>query len=134
MDPMLSYDFAAIEHTIRQQIHATSARFNAALDDLRTQIAPLQQVWTTPPRRTRSSRPGGSSPRPHSTTSCSAWVTRCATAPTTSRRPIAAPPTPGVPDTPPDAVRPPRGGEPTGGRTVLPDPSVVPGGIRWWPV
>lgn len=46
MDPMLSYDFAAIEHTIRQQIHATSARFNAALDDLRTQIAPLQQVWT----------------------------------------------------------------------------------------
>ncbi|MBX7451992.1 WXG100 family type VII secretion target [Mycolicibacterium sp. 3033] len=46
MDPMLSYDFAAIEHTIRQQIHATSARFNAALDDLRTQIAPLQQIWT----------------------------------------------------------------------------------------
>lgn len=46
MDPMLSYDFAAIEHTIRQQIHATSAHFNAALDDLRTQIAPLQQVWT----------------------------------------------------------------------------------------
>jgi len=46
MDPMLSYDFAAIEHTIRTQIHATHARFNAALEDLRAQIAPLQQTWT----------------------------------------------------------------------------------------
>jgi len=31
---------------VRQDIHATSARLNAALDDLRAQIAPLQQVWT----------------------------------------------------------------------------------------
>ena len=46
MDPVLSYDFSAIEHTIRQEIHSTSARFNAALDDLRAQIAPLQAVWT----------------------------------------------------------------------------------------
>jgi WXG100 family type VII secretion target len=46
MDPMLSYDFAEIEHTVRRQIHLTSARFNAALDDLRAQIAPLQQTWT----------------------------------------------------------------------------------------
>ncbi len=46
MDPVLSYDFSAIEHTVRQEIHTTSARFNAALDDLRAQIAPLQAVWT----------------------------------------------------------------------------------------
>lgn len=46
MDPVLSYDFSQIEHTVRQQIHATSARFNAALDDLRAQIAPLTAVWT----------------------------------------------------------------------------------------
>ncbi len=46
MEPMLSYDFAEIEHTIRQQIHSTSARLNAALDDLRAQIAPLQETWT----------------------------------------------------------------------------------------
>lgn len=61
MDPMLSYDFAEIEHTIRRQIHLTSARFNAALDDLRTQIAPLQQTWTRMrPTRTASSRTAGS--------------------------------------------------------------------------
>jgi WXG100 family type VII secretion target len=46
MDPMLSYDFAEIEYTVRQQIHSTSARLNAALDDLRAQITPLQATWT----------------------------------------------------------------------------------------
>jgi WXG100 family type VII secretion target len=46
MDPVLSYDFNEIEYTVRQEIHQTSARFNAALDDLRAQIAPLQAVWT----------------------------------------------------------------------------------------
>jgi WXG100 family type VII secretion target len=46
MEPVLSYDFGAIEHTVRQEIHNTSARFNAALDDLRAQIAPLQGAWT----------------------------------------------------------------------------------------
>ncbi|AFM15865.1 WXG100 family type VII secretion target [Mycolicibacterium chubuense NBB4] len=46
MDPILSYDFGAIEHTVRQEIHTTSARLNAALDDLRAQIAPLQATWT----------------------------------------------------------------------------------------
>jgi WXG100 family type VII secretion target len=46
MDPVLSYDFTAIEHTVRQEIHSTSARFNAALDDLRAQVAPLQATWT----------------------------------------------------------------------------------------
>jgi WXG100 family type VII secretion target len=46
MDQVLSYDFDQIEYTVRQEIHATHARFNAALDELRAQIAPLQQVWT----------------------------------------------------------------------------------------
>lgn len=46
MDHVLSYNFDEIEYTVRQDIHTTSARLNAALDDLRSQIAPLQQVWT----------------------------------------------------------------------------------------
>ncbi|MCG5431793.1 WXG100 family type VII secretion target [Mycobacterium sp. MYCO198283] len=46
MDPVLSYNFDEIEFTVRQDIHATSARLNGALEDLRSQIAPLQQVWT----------------------------------------------------------------------------------------
>lgn len=44
MDPVLSYDFGAIEHSVRQEIHTTAARLNAALDELRSQIAPLQQL------------------------------------------------------------------------------------------
>ncbi|BBX74765.1 WXG100 family type VII secretion target [Mycobacterium shinjukuense] len=46
MDPVLSYDFNAIECSIRQEIHTTCARFNAALEELRSHIAPLQQLWT----------------------------------------------------------------------------------------
>ncbi|CDO87112.1 type VII secretion protein EsxT [Mycobacterium triplex] len=46
MDPVLSYDFGEIEHSVRQEIHTTAARLNAALDELRSQIAPLQQFWT----------------------------------------------------------------------------------------
>lgn len=46
MDMMLTYNFDEIEYTVRQEIHTTSARFNAALEELRTQIAPLQQTWT----------------------------------------------------------------------------------------
>jgi WXG100 family type VII secretion target len=46
MDHVLSYNFDEIEYAVRQDIHATSARLNAALDELRVQIAPLQQVWT----------------------------------------------------------------------------------------
>ena len=46
MDPVLSYNFSEIEFSVRQEIHATSARFNAALDDLSGRIAPLQQLWT----------------------------------------------------------------------------------------
>ncbi|MGY4653424.1 WXG100 family type VII secretion target [Mycobacterium sp. URHB0021] len=46
MDQVLSYNFDEIEYTVRQEIHTTSARLNSALDDLRMQITPLQQVWT----------------------------------------------------------------------------------------
>ncbi len=46
MDPVLSYNFGEIEFLVRQEIHATSARLNAALDELRAQIAPLEQLWT----------------------------------------------------------------------------------------
>lgn len=46
MESVLSYDFGEIEFSVRQEIHSTSARFNAALEELRSQIAPLQQLWT----------------------------------------------------------------------------------------
>jgi WXG100 family type VII secretion target len=46
VDPVLSYNFGEIEYSVRQEIHTTAARFNAALDELRSQIAPLQEMWT----------------------------------------------------------------------------------------
>jgi WXG100 family type VII secretion target len=46
MDHVLSYNFDEIEYTVRQEIHTTSARLNAALDELRAQIVPLQEIWT----------------------------------------------------------------------------------------
>lgn len=46
MEPVLSYSFGEIEYSVRQEIHTTSARLNAALEELRSQIAPLQQLWT----------------------------------------------------------------------------------------
>jgi WXG100 family type VII secretion target len=46
MDPVLSYNFGEIETSVRQEIHTTSARFNAALQELRSQVAPLQELWT----------------------------------------------------------------------------------------
>lgn len=46
MNHVLSYNFDEIEYTVRQEIHATSARLNGALQDLRAAIAPLQEVWT----------------------------------------------------------------------------------------
>ena len=36
MDPRLSYNFDEIEYSVRQEIHATSARFNAALQELKS--------------------------------------------------------------------------------------------------
>jgi WXG100 family type VII secretion target len=42
----LSYNFDEIEYSVRQEIHTISARFNAALEELRSQIAPLQELWT----------------------------------------------------------------------------------------
>ena len=46
MDPRLSYNFDEIEASVRQEIHTASARFNAALQELRAQVAPLQELWT----------------------------------------------------------------------------------------
>lgn len=46
MDPRLSYSFEEIEYSVRQEIHAVSARFNAALQELKSQVAPLQELWT----------------------------------------------------------------------------------------
>jgi WXG100 family type VII secretion target len=46
MDPVLSYNFGEIEYSVRQEIHNTAARFNAALDELKSQIAPLQEMWS----------------------------------------------------------------------------------------
>ncbi len=46
MEEVLSYNFGEIEYSIRQEIHATAARFNAALEELSSQIAPLRELWT----------------------------------------------------------------------------------------
>jgi WXG100 family type VII secretion target len=46
MDPRLSYDFDEIESSVRQEIHSASARFNAALQELKAQVTPLQELWT----------------------------------------------------------------------------------------
>jgi WXG100 family type VII secretion target len=46
MDPRLSYNFDEIECSVRQEIHTTSARFNAALQDLKSHVAPLRELWT----------------------------------------------------------------------------------------
>ncbi|MGB3486456.1 MAG: WXG100 family type VII secretion target [Mycobacterium sp.] len=46
MDQMISYNFAEIDAAVRQELHSTATRLNAALDDLSARIAPLQQVWT----------------------------------------------------------------------------------------
>lgn len=46
MNQPLAYNFGEIEFTVRQDIHTTSGRLNGALEELRAQIAPLQNVWT----------------------------------------------------------------------------------------
>jgi WXG100 family type VII secretion target len=46
VDPRLFYNFEEIECSVRQEIHTTSARFNAALQELKSQVAPLQELWT----------------------------------------------------------------------------------------
>jgi WXG100 family type VII secretion target len=46
MDPQLSYNFDEIECSVRQEILTTSARFNAALHELKSHVAPLQELWT----------------------------------------------------------------------------------------
>jgi WXG100 family type VII secretion target len=46
MDPLLSYNFDEIECSVFQDIHNTSARLNAALQELKSQVAPLRELWT----------------------------------------------------------------------------------------
>jgi WXG100 family type VII secretion target len=46
MESRLSYNFDEIEASVRQEIHSASAQFNAALQELRTHVAPLQELWT----------------------------------------------------------------------------------------
>jgi WXG100 family type VII secretion target len=46
MTTSLSYNFAEIEFSVRQDIHSASARLNSALEDLRAQINPLRRIWT----------------------------------------------------------------------------------------
>jgi WXG100 family type VII secretion target len=46
MDPRLFYNFEEIECSVRQEIHTTSARFNAVLQELKSHVAPLQELWT----------------------------------------------------------------------------------------
>lgn len=46
MDPRLSYNFDEIEASVRQEIHSASAKFNAALQELKSHVAPLQELWT----------------------------------------------------------------------------------------
>lgn len=46
MDSVLSYNFDEIECSVRQEIHSISARFNAALQELKSHVAPLQELWT----------------------------------------------------------------------------------------
>src|ERR1700753_1241113 len=46
MDPRLSYKYDEIESSVRQEIHSTAARFNAALQELKSHVAPLRELWT----------------------------------------------------------------------------------------
>ncbi len=46
MNQGMSYNFDEIESSVRQEIHTTSARFNSALQELKSQVAPLQELWT----------------------------------------------------------------------------------------
>jgi WXG100 family type VII secretion target len=46
MDSRLSYNFDEIEASVRQEIHSASSQFNAALQDLRSRVAPLHELWT----------------------------------------------------------------------------------------
>lgn len=46
MDDVLCYRFDEIDNVVRRDIHATSVRLNTALQELRSAVAPLLQVWT----------------------------------------------------------------------------------------
>jgi WXG100 family type VII secretion target len=46
MDPRLSYNFDEIEASVRREIHSASATLNAALQELKSNVSPLQELWT----------------------------------------------------------------------------------------
>jgi len=46
MDPRLSYNFDEIEASVRGEIHSASTTLNAALQELKSNVSPLQELWT----------------------------------------------------------------------------------------
>jgi WXG100 family type VII secretion target len=46
MDPRLSYNFDEIEASVRREIHSASTTLNAALQELKSNVSPLQELWT----------------------------------------------------------------------------------------
>lgn len=46
MDPVLSYNFDEIDATVLRDIQSTSSQLSAHLDELRRQVAPLQEMWS----------------------------------------------------------------------------------------
>lgn len=45
MDPVLSYNFDEIDATVLRDIQATASLLSGHLDELRRQVAPLQETW-----------------------------------------------------------------------------------------
>lgn len=46
MDPVLSYNFDEIDATVLRDIESTALQLSGHLDDLRRQVAPLQETWS----------------------------------------------------------------------------------------
>lgn len=46
MDPVLSYNFDEIDATVLRDIQSTASQLGGHLDELRRQVAPLQETWS----------------------------------------------------------------------------------------
>lgn len=46
MDPVLSYNFDEIDATVLRDIQSTASQLSGHLDELRRQVAPLQETWS----------------------------------------------------------------------------------------
>jgi len=46
MDPVLSYNFGEIDATVLCDIESTALQLSGHLDELRRQVAPLQETWS----------------------------------------------------------------------------------------